>query len=462
MHTGSFRDPAGFIFEHDSNLYRQINLAGKQDYEFFMSSGLYEVLSSSGLLIPHKEIKELAGLPNSALRHKIIKPNKIPFISYPYEWSFSQLKDAALLTLRIQKLALDHGMILKDASAFNVQFIGSKAIFIDTLSFRIYENNVPWDGYKQFCQHFIAPLTLASYTSPIVISTLKVFLDGIPLSLATKLLPTGTKRRWGLLAHLHLHAASQKRYDKANLNPKTKSRKVSPTALRGLVRSLEKTVVKLNRPQHLTEWGDYYDNTNYSSTAFTAKKRLVKEFLEDLSPTPKTVWDMGANDGTFSELAAKLGAQTVSFDVDYQAVESNYAKKRSPDLEKLILPLLQDFSNPSPALGWAHKERSSLEQRGPADVVMALALVHHLAIGNNSPLPDIAAFFRTISKQLIIEFIPKEDSKVEILLRGRNNIFTDYDIEHFEQAFAEHFKLIRRETVLGSQRVIYLYKAKAY
>lgn len=461
-HTGSFRDPAGFIFVHNGELYRQVNLVGKQDYEFFMSSGLYAALSDAGLLVSHEELKAPPRLADSRLRYKIIKPTRVPFVSYPYEWTFSQLKDAALLTLGIQKIALVHGMILKDASAFNVQFVGNRAIFIDTLSFRIYKKGAPWDGYKQFCQHFIAPLTLAAYTSPAAISTLKVFLDGIPLNFAAQLLPAKSKMRWGQLAHLHLHAASQKRYDKANLNPKAKPRTISPTALQGLLSSLQKTISRLNLPKQRSEWGDYYDNTNYSSAAFTTKKKIVKQLLGKLPETPKVVWDMGANDGTFSELAAKLGADTVSFDIDYQAVEKNYAKERDNGMSKLILPLVQDLSNPSPALGWAHQERSSLEERGPADVALALALVHHLAIGNNSPLIDIASFFRSICRHLIIEFIPKEDSKVEILLRGRNNIFTDYDIEHFEAAFGQHFKLISRVPVTGSRRVIYLYKAKAY
>lgn len=459
-HTSSFRDPAGFIFAHKGKIYRQINAAGKKDYELFLSSGLYMELAEQGLLIEHEEIKDLPGLAVSARRYKIIKPTHIPFISYPYEWTFSQLRDAALLTLRVQKKALAKGMILKDASAYNVQFIGSKPVFIDTLSFRTYKSGMPWDGYKQFCQHFIAPLALSAYYSPEIIKTLSVYLDGIPLALSARLLPARARARWGLLAHLLLHAASQKRYDTANLKPSASNRQVGSTALHGLISSLEKTVLSLKLPRQRSEWGQYYDNTNYSARAFDAKKKVVKTLLNTVSPSPKMVWDMGANDGTFSELAAKLGAYTIAFDIDHQAVEAGYKKDRK-GLDDLVLPLTQDLSNPSPALGWAHKERSSLEQRGPADVVIALALIHHLAIGNNTPLNDIASFFRSISKNLIIEFVPKGDSKVEILLRNRVNQFDDYDAEHFEKAFERQFKLVNKLAVADSRRVIYLYKAKA-
>lgn len=458
-HTSSFRDPAGFIFEHNRNIYRQINFAGKADFEFFMASGLYEELADEGLLLKHSEAV-LEGFELSNSSFKIIKPQRLPFVSYPYEWSFSQLKDAAHLTLRIQKIALAKGMILKDASAYNVQFIGNRPVFIDTLSFRIYKPGMAWDGYKQFCQHFIAPLALASYDSPELIKTLSVYLDGIPLALAARLLPARARTRWGLLAHILLHAASQKRYDTANLSGKETQRSITPTAMEGLINSLQRSVLSLNLPRQRTEWGQYYDNTNYSSKAFGAKKKAVSQLFGEVSPAPKLVWDLGANDGTFSEHAAAIGAYTVAFDIDYQAVESNYRKDRDKNLSKLILPLSQDFSNPSPALGWAHKERASLEQRGPADAVIALALIHHLAIGNSTPLPDVASFFKSIAKNLIIEFVPKEDTKVQILLRNRNNKFEQYDKVNFEQAFEKHFKLIKRLAITDSHRAIYLYKAK--
>lgn len=460
-HAGSFRDPAGFIFNYKDSLYRQINHAGKADYDFFISSGLYDSLIKEGLIIEHQEVKNPPGAPRSNLRYKIIKPEQIPFISYPYEWSFSQLKTAALLTLKIQEIALKHGMILKDASAYNVQFVGQRPVFIDTLSFRIYKSGAPWDGYKQFCQHFISPLALSAYYSPEIIKTLRVFLDGIPLSLASRMLPSRSRARLGIMAHIHLHAASQKRYEKANLNAERKTRSVSPTAMSGLLSSLRRSVMSIKMPKQKTEWGEYYGNTNYSKSSFTQKQKIVSELLSNISPKPKTVWDFGANDATFSEIAAGSGAYTVAFDIDHQAVESGLNGLKNQKYENRILLLVQDFSNPSPSLGWAHKERASLEARGPSDAALALALVHHLAIGNNTPLPDIAAYFRSLTKNLIIEFVPRSDSKVQILLRGRNNLFADYEEAGFEAAFSNFFTLARKVPVPGSKRVIYLYKAKA-
>lgn len=459
-HAGSFRDPAGFIFNYKNEVYRQVNIAGKADFDFFISSGLYDALAEEGLLVKHQEVKQLSAIPASDLRYKIIKPEQIPFVTYPYEWSFSQLKAAALLTLRIQEMALGRGMILKDASAYNVQFIGQRPVFIDTLSFRVYQAGAPWDGYKQFCQHFIAPLALSAYYSPEIIKTLRVFLDGIPVALAARLLPSRSRLRLGIMAHIHLHAATQKRYERSNLQADVKTRAVSPTAMNGLLSSLRRSITSIKMPKQKTEWGEYYGNTNYSKTSFSQKQKIVDELLGKITPKPKIVWDLGANDATFSEIAARHGAYTVAFDVDYQAVESGLRRLKARNDGAKILPLVQDFSNPSPSLGWAHKERTSLEGRGPADAALALALIHHLAIGNNTPLPDIAAYFKSIATNLIIEFVPRSDSKVQVLLRGRNNIFADYNEVNFEMAFSKHFSLVRKSPVSGSKRVIYLYKAK--
>lgn len=457
---GSFRDPAGFIFRYHSVIYRQINRSGQADYDFFIRSGLYAKLAGEGLLIAHENVKNLNDLPPDGQRYKLVRPALIPFVSYPYEWTFSQLKDAALLTLQIQKIALSFGMILKDASAYNVQFIGRRPVFIDSLSFRIYKTGAPWDGYKQFCEHFIAPLALAVYSSPDILKTLRAYIDGMPLLVVRDLLPTRAKLHKGLLAHIYLHAASQKRYDRVGPSTAAKQPKISKLALEGLLSSLTKTVNRLDLPKQKTEWGDYYNDTNYSQSAFTAKKKIVKKYLQKVSPKPRMVWDLGANDGTFSEVAAGLGSYVVASDVDSLAVELNYTKNRSPVLRDMILPVTQDLANPSPALGWAHAERQSFEQRGPADVVMALALIHHLAISNTLPLDKIAEYFAKLGGHLIIEFIPKSDSKVQVLLHRRVNMFENYTEANFEAAFGIYFTLMAREPVRGSKRVIYLFKVK--
>lgn len=446
---------------HRGAVYRQINRSGQADYDFFIKSGLYDRLAGEGLLVAHENVEKLNDMLSDEQRYKLIRPAPAPFISYPYEWTFSQLKDAALLTLQIQKIALEFGMILKDASAYNVQFIGRKPIFIDSLSFRIYKPGMPWDGYKQFCEHFVAPLAMAVYSSPDILKILRAYIDGIPLLLARDLLPGRAKLHKGLLAHIYLHAASQKHYDRVEPGgATTKQLKVSKMALEGLLTSLTKTISRLQPPKRKTEWGDYYNDTNYSRSAFNAKKQIVKKYLQKISPRPKMVWDLGANDGTFSEIAADLGSYVVASDIDSLAAELNYTKNRPMVLRDMILPITQDLANPSPALGWAHAERRSLQQRGPADVVMALALVHHLAISNTLPLSKIAEYFSKLGKHLIIEFIPKNDSKVQILLHRRVNMFEDYTQENFEAAFGAYFTTVARESVRASKRVIYLFKVK--
>lgn len=455
-HPGSFRDPAGFIYSIGDTIYRQINKSGAKDYDLFMSSGLYKELIAKKLLVSHREVSNALSLhPKTA--HKIIQPSRVPFISYPYEWSFSQLKDAALLTIEVQKLALEHGMTLKDASAFNIQFIGKQPIFIDTLSFAAYEPGAPWQGYKQFCEHFLAPLAVATTSTPNVLPTLKTMIDGIPLELATKLLPAKTRLQWGLTTHLFLHNSAQKKH-KDTETERLKPRVVSMFALKGLISSLERTIKKAHMPKIKTEWGTYYSNTNYSSGAFKAKKQLVEKFIKKASP--KMVWDMGGNTGEFSQIPAGKGIYTVCFDIDPLAVEQNYLHKDKSTAERL-LPLVQDLTNPSPDLGWAHSERQSLEKRGPADLCMALALVHHLAIGNNLPLEMIAEYFSAICKYLIIEFIPKEDSKVKILLKSRPDIFPEFTKVGFEKAMKQHFSVVASEPIKGSKRTLYLLKARA-
>lgn len=455
VHPGSFRDPAGFMFTSRNAIYRQINKVGAKNYDFFITSGLYKALVDKKLLIPHREV-ELSISLNHSLAYKIIKPSVIPFISYPYEWSFSQLKSAALLTLEIQKLALEHGMTLKDATAYNVQFIGKTPIFIDTLSFAIYEPGAPWEGYKQFCEHFLSPLAVASTSSPNILPTLKTMIDGIPLELATRLLPAKSRLNLGFMSHLYIHKSAQSRH-KNTETERIKPRVVSLFALKGLISSLERTVKKCQMPKVKTEWGNYYSFTNYSGASFKAKKQLVEKYIKKVNP--KNIWDLGGNTGEFSHIPASKGIYTVCFDIDPLAVEKNFLT-REESSDSNLLPLVQDLTNASPSLGWAHSERQSLEGRGPTDLSMALAIVHHLAIGNNLPLEMIAEFFSSLGKHMIIEFIPKEDSKVKILLKSRPDIFPNYTKEGFEKAMSRYFKIEASEPIKGSKRTLYLLRSK--
>jgi hypothetical protein len=452
--AGSFRDPSGFIFRRDGQYFRQVNLAYKDEYDLARESGLYENLVNDGLLVAHREIE--ADAPEPSLAYKILQPEPIYTISYPYEWCFSQLRDAASLSLRIQKRALKRGLSLKDCSAYNIQFHEGHPILIDSLSFEKYEEGSPWVAYRQFCQHFLAPLTLMAYTDVRLGYLLRMFIDGIPLDLASRLLPWKTRFVMPLLVHIHLHAAAQKRYAQAEVAQVGRGRRVSMTALLGLIDDLRRAVLGLKWKPASIGWVDYYDTHSYGQAGLNAKKALVAEFIE--STQPASVWDLGANTGEFSRLASDRGIRTVAFDFDPAAVEFNYLEMRSKG-ERLLLPLVLDLTNPSPNLGWNNQERASIFDRGPADMVLALALIHHLAIANNVPMEDLAAFFSRMCRWLVIEFVPKDDPQVARLLANRKDIFANYSVETFEQVFAKRFAIRRTEPLTESGRRLYLMAA---
>ncbi len=445
----SFRDPSGFLFRRDGSLYRQVNAIYKEDYDHLAGSGLYESLVDSGLLVSHEEVSLSYATGEGA--YKILKPDVIPFVSYPYEWCFSQLKDAALATLEIQRRALDFGMTLKDSSAYNMQFKQGRPVLVDTLSFERYREGEPWVAYRQFCQHFLAPLALMSFTDIRLSQLLRVYIDGIPLDLASSLLPFSTRLRFSLLTHIHLHARSQRHFADKTVN--ARGRQMSRLGFLGLVDNLESAVKKLNWRPKGTAWAEYYEDTNYSERALQHKKQLVEGFLDEIGPD--TVWDVGANMGLFSRLASDRGIRTISFDIDPAAVERNYLECVEKG-EANILPLLLDLTNPSPSIGWENRERMSILERAPADTVLALAFIHHLAISNNLPLQRIAALLGRICHSLIIEFIPKDDSQVQRLLSSREDIFPDYTREVFESTFAEYFTMRGRAGIADTRRTLYL------
>jgi len=444
---GSFRDPSGHLFLRDGTIYRQINQSYQQHYDRLMASQLYDSLVASGWMLPHEEASMTFAESDDA--YKIIHPEHVPFISYPYEWSFSQLKDAALLTLDIQSKAIGYGMSLKDASAYNVQFHGGRPLLIDTLSFEALEEGRPWIAYRQFCQHFLAPLALMAYKDVRLNQMLRTHIDGIPLDLASRLLPTRTRLNPGIFVHVHMHAKAQTRFAGSTGRPQ---RRMPPGALVGLIGGLRSTVRRLRWRAPATEWGDYYDTTSYSREAMAGKEGTVSEYMERVQPG--VVWDMGANTGAFSRLAAKAGAFTIAFDIDPVAVERNYLSGKTDGIAG-VLPLLMDLTNPSPGIGWENTERMSIVERGPADLVMALALIHHLAISNNVPLERIARFFASICKELIIEFVPKTDSQVQRLLATRDDIFPQYHESGFEQAFTEFFEIRDSASIPDSKRSLY-------
>jgi ribosomal protein L11 methylase PrmA len=449
-HPSSYRDPSGFLFLHDGTLYRYVAQAYAPHYDTFMQGGLYRDLTGAALLIPHREVPPPTSTPPGA--HRILKPEPVAFVSYPYEWCFGQLRDAALCLLEVQRRALMHGMLLKDASAYNVQFHRGRPIWIDTLSFERYRPGEPWIAYRQFCEHFLAPLLLMARLHVDAGRLLREHLDGLPLDLAVRMLGWRAAFSSAALVHVRLHARSIRKFSGPEAPSPGGQGRVGLRGLEALVDNLTRAVRNLDWRPSGTEWADYSSTHGYAPESLEAKRRIVQDLLAQAQP--QTVWDLGANTGEFSRLAAATGAATIALDADAAAVERNYQRIVS-DRETGILPLIQDLSNPSPSLGWGLAERLSLVERGPADVVLALALVHHLAITHNLPFDLIAGFLAKLGRQLIIEFVPKDDPQLGLLLRSREDIFTQYSRESFERAFERWFSIGSGKPLPGSGRILY-------
>lgn len=419
-----------------------------------MSSGLYESLLEMKALIGHEEAR-IAG-PQAHLAYKILKPEKIPFISYPYEWSFSQLKHAALMTLEIQRKALDYGMILKDGSAYNIQFKNGRPILIDTLSFEKYVKGCPWVGYRQFCEHFLAPLALMSYTDLRLNQLLRIYMDGVPLDLASKLLPLKSCLNFAILSHIHIHSRNQKYF--RNKSFSLAGHGIGLDSLKALLGNLESAVNRMEVRDHESDWSHYYGDPELAFGWAEDKKKIVANTLDKTAP--RCVWDLGANTGEFSFIAGAKGANTISMDVDPAAVEKNYLLCVEKKIFN-VLPLLVDLTNPSADIGWDNEERASLVNRGPADVVFALALIHHLVITHNIPIQKLARFFSKIAKKLLIEFVPQSDEKVQIMLTRKSKGLPDYHRENFEKEFKMYFNFEPGEPIGASQRVVYFMENRA-
>lgn len=455
LSTVSFRDPAGFVYEDQGCLFRQVNLLAREHYDLLMSSGLYRELQDGGLLIRHDEVD--VPPPRPACAYKVIRPERVTMISYPYEWSFSQYQDAALLTLMVQRKAMEHGMSLKDSSAYNVQYQDGRPVFIDTLSLQRLQEGAPWVAYRQFCQHFLAPLLLMSLTDIRLGQLTRTNLDGIPLDLASRLLPWRSRLRFGQLLHLHLHGFMNRSAPATGPSSEASRGRFSRSALCGLIDSLESTVQKLRYKPGRSVWASYYDENSYSTVELAEKSRVLTAFLERVQPA--SVWDLGANTGRFSRLASSRGIPTVAFDLDPDCVEANYRQVKAHE-ETHLLPLLMDLFNPSPASGWVNQERVSILQRARPGMVLALALVHHLAIAGNLPLENLARFFARMAPWLAIEFVAPGDSQVQTLMTQRRGVHHPYHQAHFETCFSTYFLIQEAVQIIPDKRTLYLMRRR--
>jgi len=443
----SYRDPAGFVIHHEGSYKRVVTSRGIDDYDYFVKSGLSEDLVSRGLLVDHYEEPAPRDAPDWA---RLLVPEQIPFISYPYEWSFDELRDAALLTLAVQSLALERGLTLKDASACNVQFRGAKPVFIDTLSFQRYDGG-PWAAYEQFCKQFLGPLLLMRYRWPDAARYLRADLEGFDIGQVSRMLPLRTYLKGGPLLHIHLHARATRRrpIGRDGAPPG------SEAGLRNLIASLRHTVERIRTPIHPGAWEGYYEQGRfYPPGAQESKRQGVTALAEHTRAS--VVFDLGANTGVYSREMAAAGATCVAFDSDSGCVNRLYLEERDKSPSR-ILPLVMDLANPSPALGFELRGTLSLFERPQADLVLCLALLHHLRVSANLPFARIAEFLARLGRWLLIEFVPISDPAVETLTR-RQADFEDYSLPGFLESFSMHFRLHASRRVAATERTLYLFE----
>lgn len=433
----------------DGELYRRVNPSFLEEFNRLHATGLYDALVKEGLLLRHEVVEEpSAGAPGGIT----IRPERINFVSFPYEWSFSMLRDAALLTLRLAKTALRHGMILKDATPFNIQWHKGKFVFIDTLSFETYRE-APWIAYRQFCECFLGPLLIMHYSRKQLPELMLAWPDGIPVSITSSLLPGRSRFSLFTYLHIHLHARYARRKSASGKQPTHFPQK----KLENLLNSLEALVRHIRLPEESSTWSHYYEEAATRQDYLGQKKSIIEDWVSALRPT--SAIDLGANEGAFSALLAQRNIRTLAADFDPWCIDRLY-RSLGQQKETLIQPMVLDLSNPSPAIGLNNRERDSFLSRASYDLALALALIHHLVIGKNIPLPMIASTFCGISKSLIIEFVPREDEKVKLMLENKEDIYMDYTQENFEKSFSAYFSIEKRQAVGTSGRTLYLMKNK--
>ncbi|WP_112661799.1 class I SAM-dependent methyltransferase [Microvirga flavescens] len=456
--AGSFRDPSGHVFESAGRIFRTINERARSDYETVRDKGVLTSAVEAGFLIESREIEKpqwKSGLERAAY---VVEHPKIDFISYAYEWSFGALKAAALHHLDFQLHLLKQDAVLSDATAYNIQFVGSKPVFIDLLSVRPYREGEFWIGHRQFCEQFLNPLLLQSTLGIAHNTWFRGNLEGIPTADLARALPFKSCFSWNMLSQVILQAKLQAKATDAPdqaIQSAKKTRTLSRTAYEGMLRQLRNWIATLN-PANTgkTVWGDYAKDNTYSSDEANEKRRFIAEFAA--ATRPNVMIDIGCNTGDYSVAALEGGANyVVGFDFDQRALDLAFSRSVEGGLK--YQPLWLDASNPSPDQGWRQAERSGFSTRARVDGLIALAFEHHLAIAKNVPLPEVVNWLVDIAPVGVIEFVPKSDPTVQKMLALREDIFDDYTIETFSNALAQRGRIVKQEKVSQSGRTLFFY-----
>lgn len=458
LNPGSFRDPSGHVFEQDHLVFRTVNESARGAYEAVRDQGVLQGLFDTGKVVGAKELPRSEWPGTFSEAAYVLEHPRIPYISYPYEWSFGQLKAAALHHLDIQLELLARDVVLSDASAFNVQFVGPRPVFIDLLSLRPYREGEFWQGHRQFCEQFLNPLLLRALTGVSHNAWFRGRLEGIATADLARILPLRKRLSWNVLTQVVLQAQLEQQAlnapDTAIQKAKA-TRRLSRAGYSGLLHQLRNWIARLQPADTgKTVWGDYDHTHTYSDEEVTAKKQAIREFAAAVQP--QRLIDLGCNTGDYSVAALEGGAQyVIGFDFDQKAVDLAFSRASTNSLN--FLPLWLDAANPSPDQGWRQAERQGFSQRTKVDAVIALAFEHHLAIGRNVPLPQVVDWLVSTAPTGIIEFVPKNDSTVQKMLTLREDIFPDYTAETFVQALQGRARIVSKRIVSSSGRTLFWY-----
>ena len=467
VEPGSFRDRDSRVVVAPEAVYRALSATGAEDWRALAGSPLLERLQSNGSLIGTEEVG--AGVLGDAATEilpegteTVLRHDRLPFVSYPYEWTFAMLRDAAALQLDLLLDALEEELILKDATPYNVQFQGAGPVFIDVGSFEQLREGEPWAGYRQFCMLFLNPLLLQAYRDMPFQPWMRGAIDGITPTDAAKLFKLRDRFRRGVLVHVALHARLERRYesrDAGEVKDDLKKANFKPQMIKANVARLRKLVDKLSWKAGETAWTNYRKDCTYSDDDAQRKAEFVKQAATSVRPA--LTWDMGCNDGAYSRIAAESSDYVVAFDYDHATVDALYRSLRDEG-NRRILPLVANLADPSPGLGWRGLERRPLEARGKPDLVLALALVHHVSITANVPLAEFLDWLQELGATVVIEFPKREDPMVRRLLSGkREGANADYQLETFERLLKERFDVERSEELPSGVRVLYVARPKA-
>lgn len=461
--SGSFKDPAGYVFIANDHVIRTVNPIASNSFQEILKTGLIDLLIEKGLVIPteidqtyvNSNLSDIS--PRGETPSFVLKHPKIPFISYPYEWTFEQLQDAALTHLNIQIAALEHNVVLSDASPFNMQFFENRILHIDVLSFKPYIDDEPWGSYNQFCKHFILPLLIEAWAGIPFQPMLRGKIDGLNFADTISILPK--HRLWSSLNGI-LHVAFQSmllsKTNSSSTTTASKRRYLSKTKHLAMLSELHVWIKKLRSGRKaLTYWNDYAIINSYSDGMRETKEKFIENWAS-LYLKNGTIWDIGGNTGDYSEIALKAGVKSsIVLDSDLDSLKKTYEKSKNG---LNILPVVMDIADPSPQLGWNQKERAGLNERTKPDGVIALAVIHHLAIGRNIPLQDIIQWIVGIAPSGVIEFVPKTDPMVQEMLSEREDVFLDYDESHFFAYLQKIVKLTNQYKFIENNRVIVSYQ----